>query len=93
MASFWAVAAVAILFGSMAVWGIADSWMKHRERRMKLEIKLAAEKNRELAAGKAELEGRVRVLEKIVTDGGVQTAAQIEALREQPRIESGETVR
>ena len=33
-----------------------------------------------------ELEERVRVLEQIVTDGGAQTAAQIEALRgPQPR--------
>ena len=32
---------------------------------------------------KEQLERRVRVLEKIVTDGGLQTAAQIEALREQ----------
>lgn len=31
---------------------------------------------------KLELEKRVRVLEKIVTDNGYQTAAQIEALRE-----------
>ena len=30
----------------------------------------------------AALEQRVRVLERILTDGGVQTAAQIEALRE-----------
>ena len=29
-----------------------------------------------------ELEERVRVLEQIVTDGGAQTAAQIEALRD-----------
>jgi hypothetical protein len=28
-----------------------------------------------------ELEARVRVLEKIVTDSGIETAAQIEALR------------
>jgi hypothetical protein len=32
-----------------------------------------------------ELEERVRVLEQIVTDGGAQTAAQIEALRDPPR--------
>jgi hypothetical protein len=32
-----------------------------------------------------EIEARVRVLEQIVTDGGAQTAAQIEALRK-PRI-------
>ena len=32
-----------------------------------------------------ELEERVRVLEQIVTDGGAQTAAQIEALRDRPK--------
>ena len=31
-----------------------------------------------------QLEQRMRVLERILTDGGVQTAAQIEALREAP---------
>jgi hypothetical protein len=33
------------------------------------------------------------VLEQIVTDGGAQTAAQIEALRDQPRLATGEKVR
>ena len=32
-----------------------------------------------------QLQDRIRVLERIVTDSGVQTAAQIEALREQDR--------
>ena len=32
------------------------------------------------------LQERIRVLERIVTDGGVQTAAQIEALRDRDRI-------
>ena len=44
-----------------------------------------AEKAAQYAARTHELEERVRVLEQIVTDGGVQTAAQIEALRDQPR--------
>ena len=39
----------------------------------------------------AELEARVRVLEKIVTDGGLETAAQIEALRT-PRLTKGDKV-
>ena len=34
----------------------------------------------------AELEQRVRVLEQIITDRGAETAAQIEALRQPPRI-------
>jgi hypothetical protein len=33
-----------------------------------------------------QLQERIRVLERIVTDGGAQTAAQIEALREHDKI-------
>ena len=52
---------------------------------------LAAEKAAQYAASNAELEARVRVLEKIVTDGGLETAAQIEALRT-PRLTKGDKV-
>ena len=34
-----------------------------------------------------QLQERIRVLERIVTDRGVETAAQIEALRDRERIE------
>ena len=44
-----------------------------------------AEKAAQYATSNSELEQRVRVLEQIVTDGGMQTAAQIEALRA-PRL-------
>ena len=72
---------------------IFRSWINMKEKKMVLEANQAAEKAAQYAASNAELEARVRVLEKIVTDGGMQTAAQIEALREQPRIPSGEKVR
>ena len=39
-----------------------------------------------------QLQERMKVLERIVTDRGAQTAAQIEALRDQERIESGDKV-
>ncbi|MCL6682738.1 hypothetical protein [Sphingomonas alba] len=55
-----------------------------REKKLEVEAAGAIEKAAQYAASNAELEARVRVLEKIVTDGGVQTAAQIEALREVP---------
>ena len=45
---------------------------------------MAAEKAAQYASRSHELEERVRVLEQIVTDGGAQTAAQIEALRTTP---------
>jgi hypothetical protein len=41
----------------------------------------------------AQLEARLRVLEQIVTDRGAETASQIEALREQPRIAAKATAR
>ena len=39
-----------------------------------------------------QLQERIRVLERIVTDRGVETAAQIEALRERDHIEEGDNV-
>ena len=59
-------------------------WFKLKEKKMDLEASLAVEKAAQYAASNAELEARVRILEKIVTDGGVHTAAQIEALRDMP---------
>ena len=38
-----------------------------------------------------QLQERIRILERIVTDGGVQTAAQIEALRERDKIAEDES--
>ena len=59
-------------------------WFRLKEKKMDLEASLAVEKAAQYAASNAELEARVRILEKIVTDGGVHTAAQIEALRDLP---------
>lgn len=38
------------------------------------------------------LQDRIRVLERIVTDRGVETAAQIEALRDRDHVEDGDKV-
>ncbi|MFL6760683.1 hypothetical protein [Sphingomonas sp.] len=40
-----------------------------------------------------QLQDRIRVLERIVTDRGVETAAQIEALRDRDALEDGDKVR
>lgn len=42
--------------------------------------------NERLRGQVQQLQERIRVLERIVTDRGVETAAQIEALRERDRI-------
>jgi hypothetical protein len=64
---------------------IANRFFKYREKRLEVEAGLAAEKAAQYASRSMELEQRVRVLEQIVTDGGAQTAAQIEALRQPQR--------
>ena len=45
------------------------------------------EENARLRGQVKQLQDRINVLERIVTDRGVETAAQIEALRERDRIE------
>lgn len=60
-------------------------FFRFREKKLDVEALGAIEKAAQYAASNAELEARVRVLEKIVTDGGMETAAQIEALRDVPR--------
>lgn len=60
---------------------IANRYFRLREKKLEVEAAMAAEKAAQYASRSVELEQRVRVLEQIVTDGGTQTAAQIEALR------------
>ena len=58
--------------------------MEMKERQITAMGENTAEKAAQYATRVAELEQRVRVLERIATDGGIQTAAQIEALRDAP---------
>ena len=71
----------------LAAIGIAPfkMWLRLKERQMESQTNLTAEKSAQYAAHTERLEQRVRVLEQIVTDRGVDTAAQIEALRT-PRL-------
>ena len=79
-----------IMCGMVAIIGgvFVKPWFKLKERQLETEAQLVAEKAAQYAAQVARLETRVRVLEQIATDSGVQTAAQIEALRDRPRLES-----
>ncbi|HVL79412.1 MAG TPA: hypothetical protein VM346_09025 [Sphingomicrobium sp.] len=69
---------------------MARGFFRYKEKQLEAETTLAAEKAAQYAASNAELAARVRVLEQIVTDGGMQTAAQIEALRDRKQISEGE---
>jgi ABC-type phosphate transport system auxiliary subunit len=77
-----------IVVGLPVIAGVLGDGYKRRLRLRERELELlgsqTAEKAAQYAARTAELEQRVRVLEQIVTDGGIQTAAQIEALRDKP---------
>lgn len=63
-------------------------WTRHRRELLQLELAATAEKAAQYATSNAQLEERVRVLERIITDGGFDTALQIEALRDQRQVEA-----
>lgn len=73
------IAIVALFIPMIAI------WTKHRQKIAEMQInataELSAEKAAQYAAHTRDLEERVRVLERIVTDKGFDTASQIEALR------------
>lgn len=75
-----------LLIPTILIIYLASRFFKFREKKLEVEAMNAAEKAAQYAARSTELEQRVRVLEQIVTDGGAQTAAQIEALRATPRL-------
>lgn len=66
-------------------------WISSRSKLERKRIELTAEATSEKAAQYAsrvqELEDRVRVLERIVTDRGYDIATQIEALRDTRRVD------
>ncbi|WP_426264810.1 hypothetical protein [Sphingomonas sp. PWP1-2] len=63
---------------------IVRPWLRHQERRMEIEATLVAEKAAQYAAQTERLEQRVRVLERIITDRGVNLSHEIDRLRDAP---------
>ena len=62
-------------------------WTRHQQKIAELQLQATAEKAAQYATNNKELEERVRVLERIVTDGGYDVATQIEALRDTRKVE------
>lgn len=66
-------------------------WSKHRAKIEAMRLRILADQNAESAAQHAshtrELEERVRVLERIVTDRGFDVSARIDALRDPAQVE------
>ena len=67
-------------------------WTRHRKEIAQMQIEatatMSAEKAAQYASHNQQLEDRVRVLERIVTDKGYDVATQIEALRDARRTEA-----
>jgi hypothetical protein len=67
-------------------------WVKSQsrleEKRIAATAENSAEKAAQYASRIAEMEDRIRVLERIVTDGGYNVATQIEALRDTRKVEA-----
>ena len=73
---------------ALAAFGV---WTKHRKDVIRMELEMTAEKTAQYATSNAQLEERVRVLERIITEGGYDTALQIEALRDRREVENTHT--
>jgi len=82
---FIAFMSIVVITAAVVIY-IANRFFRLRERKLEIEAMNAAEKAAQYAAHSHEIEKRLEVVEQIVTDGGVQTAAQIEALRQPPHI-------
>jgi hypothetical protein len=68
----------AILAGAM------KKWLAIKERQIEVVTHESAEKAARYASQTERLEQRVRVLERIVTDKGIDVAEEIEKLRDAP---------
>jgi hypothetical protein len=73
-----------IMCGLVAIIGgvFVKPWFALRQRQLELEAKMVAEKAAQYAAHTDRLERRVRVLERIATDKGVDLANEIDDLRD-----------
>jgi hypothetical protein len=78
---------ITVLLPTLLLIYVFRRWFSYKEKQLEVQARISAERAAEYAVSNKELEQRVRVLEQIVTDGGAQTAAQIDALRK-PRLSS-----
>jgi hypothetical protein len=84
MNPFEFVIAIIVITG---IFSLMRTRMGVRHRWERAENDASTAENARLHQQVEKLQDRIRVLERIVTDRGVETAAQIEALRDRDRIE------
>lgn len=63
-----------------------NKMIKLREKQIELAASQAAEKAARYAANGAEMEQRIRVLERIVTDRGIDLSEEIDRLNDMPKL-------
>ena len=66
-------------------------WTKHQQKIVESQANVTAEKAAQYASNVSDLEQRVQVLERIVTDRGYDVATQIEALRDTREVEQSDS--
>ncbi len=67
---------------------IVAIWTKHQRKLAEMQMQSGADDAAQRTTHTAELEDRVRVLERIITDRGYDVATQIEALRETRKVDA-----
>jgi len=70
--------------GLLAIFGgvVVRPWFAYKNRQLELNASMVAEKAAQYAAQTERLEQRVRVLERIVTDRGMDLSDEIDRLRD-----------
>jgi hypothetical protein len=70
--------------GLLAIFGgiFVKPWFAYRQRQLEIQSDKVAEKAAQYAAQTERLEQRMRVLERIITDRGIDVADEIEKLRD-----------
>jgi hypothetical protein len=73
------IAFIVIGLPTLALFGLISRVLAHREKKLELEAQIAVAKT----VKNEQLEQRVRVLERIATDKGIDVADEIERLRDE----------
>jgi hypothetical protein len=66
------------------IWVGFRRWLQHKEKMGRLIAEQTAERAAQYGAQMERVEARLKAVEQSVTEGGVQTAVQIDALRANP---------
>ncbi|WP_338426634.1 hypothetical protein [Sphingopyxis kveilinensis] len=79
---FFIVVGIPVIFGVLG--DVYKRHLKYKEKQLETITNETAEKAAQYAAHTERLEQRMRVLERIVTDKGIDVADEIEKLRDAP---------